>query len=45
MILTTNSDCFPKQHYPAGLGGGDVVPGRYELSIIYYLEENQRLNG
>jgi hypothetical protein len=25
MILTVNSDCFPKQHEPAGLCSGDVI--------------------
>jgi hypothetical protein len=43
MLLTVNSDCFPKQHYPAGLGSGDMFPERYELSFIYYVEEIHRL--
>jgi hypothetical protein len=25
MVLTTNSDCFPKQHYPVGLCTGEVM--------------------
>jgi molecular chaperone DnaK len=25
MVLTINSDCFPKQHYPVGLCSGDVM--------------------
>jgi hypothetical protein len=25
MVLTINSDCFPKQHYPAGLCSGDIM--------------------
>jgi hypothetical protein len=35
VVLTVNSDCFPKQHYPVGICNGDVMfPVRYELLSI-----------
>jgi hypothetical protein len=45
MVLTIDSDCFPKQHYPVGLCSGDVMCFLWGTNwiLIYYLEEIQSL--
>jgi hypothetical protein len=42
MVLTINSDCFPKEHYPVGLCSGDVIffPVRYELDLCIIFRLN-----
>jgi hypothetical protein len=41
MVLTMNSDCFLKQHFPVGLCSGDVMCFLWNTNwnYIYYLEE------
>jgi hypothetical protein len=35
MILTIYSECFPKQHYPAGLSSEELMfPVRYNVCIL-----------
>jgi hypothetical protein len=44
MVLTINSDCFPKQHYPVGLCSGDVMfPVRYGLDSYILFPRNSVL--
>jgi hypothetical protein len=42
MVLTVNSDCFPKHHYPVWLCSGEVMCFLWgtNLILIYYLDED-----
>jgi hypothetical protein len=46
MILTINSNCFPKQHQPDDLCSGDATfPVRYKLNFFILLRKNSVFQG